>query len=147
MIRGSTLQALRKQKEHQALLATFAGDKWQDNDLIFSSSVGTVLNPSNVRKELKRILLLANLPHIRFHDLRHTSASHMLNRGVSVIVVSNILGHSKPSITLDIYGHSITSMQDKAAHIMDDLVTISQIEVKTSSEESVINTPPDTRNI
>ena len=47
----------------------------------------------------------------------------MLNHSVPVIVVSKILGHSKPSITMDIYGHLYNEMQDEAAQLMDELVT------------------------
>jgi len=49
----------------------------------------------------------AGLPGIRFHDLRHTAASLLLNHGIPVIVASHLLGHSKVSITLDTYGHLI----------------------------------------
>ncbi|MEN8171818.1 MAG: tyrosine-type recombinase/integrase [Chloroflexota bacterium] len=63
------------------------------------------------------------MPQIRFHDLRHTAASLMLNHGIPVIVVSRRLGHARPSITLDIYGHHIPSMESKAAELMDELVT------------------------
>jgi len=62
------------------------------------------------------------LPEIRFHDLRHTAASLMLNRGIPVIVVSRILGHARPSITLDVYGHLMPTMQDEAAKLMDGLI-------------------------
>ena len=65
----------------------------------------------------------AGLSRIRFHDLRHTAASLLLNHNVPIIVVSNMLGHSKPSITLDVYGHLYHEMQDEAAEIMDKLVT------------------------
>ena len=65
----------------------------------------------------------AGLPKIRFHDLRHTSASLMLNHGVPLIVVCRRLGHSKPSITLDVYGHLIPGTQLEAAEKIDDLVT------------------------
>ena len=64
----------------------------------------------------------AELPRIRFHDLRHTAASLMLNNGVDVLVASNRLGHAKPSITLDVYGHLIPSMQAGVAEILDSLV-------------------------
>ena len=69
------------------------------------------------------MLTLANLPNLRFHDLRHTAASLMLNRNIPVIVVSRILGHSKPSITLDVYSHVMTTMQEEAARVMDDPVS------------------------
>jgi integrase len=53
----------------------------------------------------------------------------MLNHGVPPIVVSRILGHSKPSTTLDIYGHLYHEMLGEAAKIMDDLVTPIQVEL------------------
>ena len=91
----------------------FAGDKWNDNDLIFPSKVGTPMDPSNLRLDFNHKLEKAGLYKIRFHDLRHTAASLMLNHGIPVIVVSGMLGHSKPSITLDIYGHCITPCRMK----------------------------------
>ncbi len=54
---------------------------------------------------------------------RHTVASLMLNHGIPVIVVSKILGHARPNITMDIYGHLSNEMQDEAVRLMDDLVT------------------------
>ena len=68
-------------------------------------------------------LKAANLPKIRFHDLRHTAASLMLNNGVYVLVASQRLGHAQPSITLDVYGHLMPSMQSEAAEILDTLIT------------------------
>ena len=71
----------------------------------------------------------AGLPKHRFHDLRHTAASIMLNRGVPALVVSKILGHSKPSTTLDIYGHLIPIMQEGVAQTMDELFTPIRVEM------------------
>jgi integrase len=65
---------------------------------------------------------MAGLPPIRFHNLRHTSASILLNQGVPVITVSRRLGHAKVSITLDIYGHLIPTAQTGVAEMIDDLV-------------------------
>lgn len=120
---AGTLHMLRQQKEHQEFLKTSSADHWQNHDLVFTSKVGTPVDPSNLRLDFYRILHRAGLPKIRFHDLRHTAASLLLNNGVPTIVVSKILGHSKPSITLDIYGHLINEMQEEAARIMDGLVT------------------------
>ena len=77
------------------------------------------------------------MPRIRFHDLRHTAASIMLNHGVPVIVVSKMLGHSKPSITMDIYGHLYHERQAEAARIMDALVTPIQVELNAKTEQDV----------
>jgi integrase len=66
---------------------------------------------------------VSGLPKIRFHDLRHTAASLMLNHGIPVLIVSKRLGHSKPSITIDVYGHLIPSQQEEAARLMDSLMS------------------------
>jgi integrase len=105
--------------------------KWDNNDLIFPSNVGTPMNQSNLYRNFKENLDKsgANIDEngdkvrIRFHDLRHTAASLMLNHGVPAIIVSNRLGHSKVSITLDIYGHLIQQMQDGPAEMIDQLIT------------------------
>jgi integrase len=123
-----TLQTLRLHREHQQLLKASAGNRWKENDLIFPSKVGTPRDPSNLRLDFKRVLEKAGLPKIRFHDLRHTAASLMLNHGVPVIVASKRLGHSKPSITLDIYGHLYQEMQDEVARKMDELVSPMPVE-------------------
>jgi len=78
---------------------------------------------SNLLRDFKKQLERSGVKEIRFHDLRHTAASLMLNHGVPVLVVSKILGHSKVSTTLDIYGHLISVMQEEAARIMDEIVT------------------------
>ena len=117
------LQALRKHLERQQSEQVAAGERWVDNELIFPSKSGTPMDASNLRLDFTRVLRQAGLPKIRFHDLRHTAASLMLNHGIPVIVVSKILGHSKPSITMDIYGHLYNEMQDEAAQLMDELVT------------------------
>jgi integrase len=118
-----TLQVLRIHREHQQLQKAVVGQRWHENDLIFPSSVGTPMDPSNLRLDFNRLIEKAGIPKVRFHDLRHSCASLMLNRGIPVIVVSKILGHSKPSITLDLYGHLYSEMQGEASRLMDELVS------------------------
>ncbi|MBI3338685.1 MAG: site-specific integrase [Chloroflexi bacterium] len=118
----TTLNKLREQKsiiENESK----ACDSWQTNDLVFPSSVGTPFEQSHVHKDFIKVLEAANLQRIRFHDLRHTAASLMLNHGVPALVVSKILGHSNPSVTLIIYAHSTLDMQTKAASVMDEIIT------------------------
>jgi integrase len=93
----------------------------QDQDVIFCGRPGVPLNRSILTKRYKRLLKEAGLPALRFHDLRHTAASMMLHKGVSVLVVCKRLGHAKASITLDIYGHLVPSMQELAAEVMDEI--------------------------
>jgi integrase len=79
----------------------------------------------------------AGVPKVRFHDLRHTSASLMLNNGIPVIIVSKILGHSKPSITLDIYGHLYNEMQSEASRLMDELVSPVKLNLAVKDPQEV----------
>ena len=124
-----SLDVLRHHKAYQAMQKERAGNRWHDLDLVFCSSVGTPGDASNVRIDFNRVLDLTGLPKMRFHDLRHTAASLLLNNKVPVIVVSGILGHSKPSVTLDIYAHVFHDMQGEAAIIMDKLVTPILLEI------------------
>jgi integrase len=98
-------------------------NQWQEHDLVFPSTIGTPMGLRNLLRSFKQLLKLARLPDMRFHDLRHTAATLMLMNGIPIIVVSRRLGHSKPSVTLDIYSHYLPGMQVQAAALMDELVT------------------------
>lgn len=102
--------------------------KWQDNNLIFPGPYGMPMNQRSVVRRFKQLLKDAALPNIRFHDLRHTAASLMLSKNVPLITVSKMLGHSKPSITLDYYGHLIPGMQEQAVAVMEEIVTLTHWE-------------------
>ena len=102
---------------------------WEENDLIFTTKSGTPIKQGNLYTQFKLFLQKAGLPDIRFHDLRHTAATLMLNNGVPILTVSRRLGHSKPSITLDVYGHIIPSMQASIADQIDELIFPSEIEI------------------
>ena len=117
------LRILCDHKSKQDMDKMFAGRRWQNNDLIFPTVIGTLNSPSNILKEYKLLQSTAGLPRIRFHDLRHTAASIMLNRGVPTYVVSRILGHSKPSTTMDIYGHLIPVLHEVIGNQMDEWLT------------------------
>ena len=122
MLGKQALEVLAHHKKKQEALINAAGENWTDLDLVFPSGAGTPLTASNVRRAFRKLLAASGLPNIRFHDLRHTAASLMLNHGIPVLIVSKRLGHSKPSITLDVYGHLIPSRQEEAAQLMDNLM-------------------------
>jgi integrase len=112
-----------------------AGRRWKENDLIFTSSIGTPMDQFNLYHTFREFIHSVGLPEIRFHDLRHTAASLMLNHGIAPIIVSKRLGHSKVSITLDIYGHLMSEMQSEAADLMDELITSVPIELHRVAPE------------
>ena len=76
------------------------------------------MTPSVPYRRLKELLKQADLPSIRFHDLRHTFATHALTSGVDAKTLAGILGHTNASFTLDTYTHVTKDMQKQAAEVM-----------------------------
>lgn len=106
----------------QAMTADYrliAGERWEEWGLVFPSTVGTPLNPSNVTNYLKSFLERLEIPHQRFHDLRHSCATVLLAEGVPARVVMEILGHSQISLTLNTYSHVMPKALDDAASAID----------------------------
>ena len=79
--------------------------------------------PSAAYERTKVILKRAGLPDLRFHDLRHTFATHALASGVDVKTLSGILGHTRAAFTLDTYTHTTGDMQKRAAEIVEIFLT------------------------
>ena len=80
------------------------------------------LYPGSAYNRMKVLLKKAELPLIRFHDLRHTFATHAIASGVDAKTLSGILGHTNASFTLDRYTHVTTEMQRNAANIMGGVI-------------------------
>jgi integrase len=100
-----------------------AGSRWQASSLVFTSTIGTPLEPRNVNRQFDTLLAKAGLAHIRFHDLRHTAASLLLAQGVHPRVAMETLGHFKIGLTTDTYSHVIPALNREAADRMDALLS------------------------
>jgi integrase len=122
VLSSTVVLKLFEQKKHQELIKQFAGDRWKENNLIFTSTIGTPVDRRNMYREFKSIIKKAGLPDIRFHDLRHTAATLMLQQGVHPKIVQERLGHSDISLTLNIYSHVLPSMQEDAANKMEEFL-------------------------
>jgi integrase len=116
------VQALRRHRAWQSQERLLAGSRWQDQGLIFTSTIGTPIHPRNLVRHFHGVLEAAGLPRKRFHDLRHTCASLLLVQGVQPRVVMEILGHSQISITMDTYSHVMPTLQQDAASRMNALL-------------------------
>ena len=81
------------------------------------------IDPSKAYRHFKKLLGIGGLPDIRFHDLRHTFTSHAANSGIAPKTLSEIVGHSKASFTLDTYAHVTGDMQKNAANIVTNYIT------------------------
>lgn len=117
------LAKLKNHRKRQLEDRLLAGGRWKEQGLIFPSTIGTPLESSIAVRNFKALLKKSDLPDIRFHDLRHTAATLMLQEGVHPKVVQERLGHSTISMTLDTYSHVLPNMQDDAVARMEKLLS------------------------
>jgi integrase len=114
--------ALLSHRTVQARERLRAGPRWQELGLVFPNTVGRAILPQNLlQRSLYPLLERAELPRLRFHDLRHSAATLLLARGVHPKVVSELLGHTQIGITLDLYSHESATMLRHAADAFDEL--------------------------
>lgn len=111
--------ALRKHKARQSEERLALGEAWPGHPFIFTTILGQPIRGTHFTDQFQLRLKRAGLPMIRFHDLRHTAATLLLLANVPAKVVSEMLGHSSISITLDVYSHVLPSMQESAAQAME----------------------------
>lgn len=97
---------------------------------VVTQADGRPLQPRSITHEWVRLSRVKGLPRIRFHDLRHAHATHLLGAGVHPKVASERLGHSKVGITLDLYSHVMPGMQDEAAARVDEALRAAMAKAK-----------------
>jgi integrase len=115
--------ALRSHLQRQFKEIEALGDEYQDQGLIFPGEKGQPMRPWTLTRKLQRILERAGLPHLRFHDLRHTCATLLLSKGVHPKFVQELLGHATIFITLDTYSHVIPAMGDQTRKAIEDVLS------------------------
>jgi integrase len=121
------VQALNAHLERQLREIGILGDRYQDQGLLFTTGTGGPINPSNLRKRsLAPLLKKAQLPRVRFHDLRHTCATLLLTQGDAPQVRPGASRARDHSITLDTYSHVIPSMGDQTARAMQNALSPSR---------------------
>src|SRR5262249_27830641 len=116
------VEALRVHRALQVRDRHFAGSRWQSSELVFTTSIGTPIEPRNATRSFKRLIQRSGLPDMRFHDLRHSFATLLLMQGAAPRVVMEMLGHSQISLTMNTYSHVIPAMQRDAAAKLDSLL-------------------------
>ncbi len=116
------VRRLHQHRQRQLEERLAVGSAYQDNGLVFTTPLGAPIDPSNFRRAWERIVREAGLGHVRFHDLRHTHATLLLQQGVHPKIVSERLGHAGVAITMDTYSHVLPSLQAKAAVGFDRLL-------------------------
>ena len=118
--RAYLLELKRRQTENRLLL----GSAYQVNDHICIWDDGTPFKPNYITSHFSLLLKKHGLPHIRFHELRHSCASLLLNRGLSAKQIQSYLGHEQISTTLDLYGHLSTESKMETARVIGETLKL-----------------------
>jgi len=109
------LRGHQVRQRSQRLAAPF----WADPELVFSTGIGTALEPRNVDRSWKALCARAEVRPLRIHDLRHATATFLLTAGVDMKVIQRTLRHSRHQTTADVYAHVAEELQRGAAEGMD----------------------------
>lgn len=115
----TALDALRSHRTRQAAERLAVGPRWNETGFVFTSPIGTPLDPRNVTREFHEVCERAGLGRRRMHALRHSAATLMLSEGVPLEVISETLGHAGYAITADVYAKVVPKLQRRAADAMD----------------------------
>jgi len=113
----AALQAHRLRQAEERLRNGFG--KAATHDLVFGDELGRPIDGTHVAHTFEGVLARAGLPRVRFHDLRHTAATLLLEAGMHPRVVADRLGHSTPALVMNTYGHVTERMQTEATAILD----------------------------
>lgn len=118
------VEMLQVQKEHREVYRKMFQGSYnaQYLDYVCVNQLGELLRPSYVTDHFRELLEKYGLRHIRFHDLRHTFASLLINQDVPLINVSNFLGHSDLSTTANIYAHLDKASKQASAAVISDIL-------------------------
>lgn len=118
----SVVEGLRRHRLRQLERRLALGPVWEERDLVFTNESGAPLHPNALAGRFAKLIVRAGVPRIRFHDLRHTSATLMLANGEHPKVVAERLGHHDVGITLNRYSHVTPDMQRQAADRLDAML-------------------------
>lgn len=116
---GTSVRVLRTHRTRQVAEMLALGPAWDDSGLVFTSLIGTVIEPRNLSRFFDELIAKAGVRRIRLHDLRHTCASLQFAQGVPARVVMDVLGHSQLAMTTDLYSHVMPTALAEAAAAMD----------------------------
>lgn len=116
---AAAVEAFRSQGSRQLHERLLAGLRWQEGGRVFTTSIGTPMVSGDLTKRLQQLLADAGLPRIRFHDLRHGTASLLTAQGIHPRTIMEILGHFTITVTMNTYAHVAPALQRAAADSLD----------------------------
>lgn len=114
--------ALRNHHRRELEERLAAGSRWHDSGLLFTTGIGTPLEPLALNEDFDRIIAKAGLRRVRLHDLRHACASFLLAQSVHPRVVMELVGHSQVSLTMETYSHVMPDAMREAVARVGELL-------------------------
>ncbi|MEU0704514.1 tyrosine-type recombinase/integrase [Streptomyces bacillaris] len=116
-------QSLKLHREQQQREREAAGTTWQDSGHVFTTAQGGAIDPTNLTRAFTALLHRAGLRRIRFHDLRHSTATLLLEQGVELVVIKELLGHAHIGVTATVYAHVRLRLQRNAIDALGTALT------------------------
>ena len=133
------LERVRAHRNRQEEERTLAGSAWRETGMVFTTHIGTLLDPRNMLREYYRLRDQARLPKIRFHDLRHSAATILGLAGIPDAAIQKLLGHASVRTTQDIYKHLTPSGERQAADKMDEIFGSVAVKVAVKTAKGRVN--------
>ncbi|OHW61416.1 putative prophage phiRv2 integrase [Andreesenia angusta] len=118
----SIIQLVKEYRVSEVEKKLSCGSQWIDSDFMFTQWNGSPMHPDTPSKWFNKFLKENGLKKITFHQLRHTSATILINAGINIRALSARLGHSNTSTTLNIYSHALQSMDQIAADKIESIM-------------------------
>ena len=112
---------LEQHRKQQAVQRLQLGDRWHNDDFVFTQWDGNPLHPDSLTSWIRKFVRKYDLPYANIHSLRHTNATLLIANGVNVATVSKRLGHSSTATTTKTYIHAIRSADEAAAEVLQNL--------------------------
>ena len=121
ILSNATIKVLQEYKKWQDEYKKQMGKQWKGNNRVFISKYGGHMNPDTCSKIINKIVKKYGLDDLTFHELRHTSATYLINKGINPKAVSQRLGHSDTSVTMEIYSHTFEHTKKESANAFDEI--------------------------
>lgn len=131
-IPASVIKLLKLHKSEQAKTRLKLGDKWQESGRVFTQWNGIPAHPHSFNTWIRKFCTENKFPNISPHMFRHMSATYLITSGTDIRTVSGKLGHSRTSVTLDIYSHLVGNAEQETANTMEAFLS-------TATENKTIN--------
>ncbi|MDH6123944.1 site-specific integrase [Kitasatospora sp. GP82] len=113
------LRSLARHRDQQRRERETAGESWQDRGYVFTRPNGAPIEGATLTRHFTA-LLRATLRRIRFHDLRHSAATLLLEQGIELVVIKELLGHAHIGVTATVYAHVRLRLQRQAIDTLGD---------------------------